>query len=65
MAFKNKHIRIEAFGSTNNPTTGKNLIDKSVLRLARLLGRQIAREESERQYAKATGADPRKGEAAI
>lgn len=65
MAFKNKQVRIEAFGSRNKPTAGKNLIDESVLRLARLLGRQIAREDFERQHAKAMRPLRRKGEAAI
>ncbi|UVO28558.1 hypothetical protein [Bradyrhizobium arachidis] len=62
MAFKNEHTRIEAFGSADKPAAGKNLVDESVLHLARLIGRQIAREEFERRHGKATRPFRRKGE---
>jgi len=64
MAFKNKDVRINAFAPENRRAAGKNLIDESVLRLARLIGRQIAREDYERQRAKVTAPFRRKGEAA-
>ena len=64
MAFKNKDVRIDSFVPENRPAAGKNLIDESVLRLARLIGRQIAREDFERQRAEATAPFRRKCEAA-
>ena len=48
MAFKDKKIRIEAFGPAGKPAAEAGRIDESLLRLARLIGRQMAREDFER-----------------
>jgi hypothetical protein len=65
MVFKSKQLRIKAFGSADEPVVGKNRVDESVLHLARLIGRQIAREEFERQHGKPTRLFRRKREETI
>lgn len=54
MALEDAKTRIEVFGAPAQAAPGSNRIDESVLRLARLIGRQMAREEFDRQRAKAT-----------
>ncbi|PRD40512.1 hypothetical protein C5748_26610 [Phyllobacterium phragmitis] len=54
MALKQNKISIEVFGSSASPETAQNRgnrADEAILILARLIGRQIAREEFERKMA--------------
>jgi len=54
-AARRDKIRIEGFGPTNKVGTAEDALrmsDDAVLRLARLIGRQIAREQFERQRGK-------------
>nr|WP_278500673.1 hypothetical protein [Brucella intermedia] len=54
MAFKRDKLSIEVFGPSAAPEAGRNgasRADEAVLILARLLGRQIAREQFERKLA--------------
>lgn len=55
MALKHDRIRIEAFGPPASPETERSdasRADEAVLILARLIGRQIAREHFERSIAR-------------
>jgi hypothetical protein len=54
MASRDAKIRIEALGPPDKTAAGNSRIDESVLRLARLIGRQMAREDFERLHGKAT-----------
>lgn len=48
MAVKEEKTRIEIFGPTSKPVSSlpeRSQCDESVLRLARLIGRQMAREQ--------------------
>lgn len=54
MALKRDRISIEVFGPSASPEATRNgahRIDEAVLILARLIGRQIAREQFERKIA--------------
>ncbi|RCS22107.1 hypothetical protein DUT91_20385 [Phyllobacterium salinisoli] len=54
MALKQDKISIEVFGSSASPETAQNdgdRADEAILILARLIGRQIAREEFKRKTA--------------
>ncbi|MCX8999949.1 hypothetical protein NOF55_22850 [Rhizobiaceae bacterium BDR2-2] len=54
MALKRDRISIEVFGPSAEPEparSGASRADEAVLILARLIGRQIAREEFERKLA--------------
>jgi hypothetical protein len=54
MPLKRDNISIEVFGPSTAPEAGRNgasRADEAVLILARLLGRQIAREQFERRMA--------------
>lgn len=54
MALKRDRISIEVFGPSAEPETGGNdpaRADAAIRSLARLLGRQIAREQFERKMA--------------
>lgn len=52
MALKRDRISIEVFGPSISPETARNGVgraDEAILILARLIGRQIAREQFERK----------------
>jgi hypothetical protein len=55
MALKRDRISIEVYGPVATPATARNgagRADEAVLTLARLIGRQIARERFERKMAR-------------
>jgi hypothetical protein len=57
MAARREKIGIEVFGSTAEPSptsAGSTRPDEALLRLARLIGRHLAREESERRHGSPT-----------
>ena len=57
MATRDEKIRIEVFAPAGQPLSApadSGKLDESVLRLARLLGRQMAREQFERQQTRVT-----------
>lgn len=57
MAARDEKIRIEVYGPAGKPSQAQAVsprLDEAVLRLARLLGRQIAREQFERDPSKGT-----------
>jgi hypothetical protein len=57
MAARREKIRIEVFGSTAEPSptsAGSTRSDEALLRLARLIGCHLAREEFERRHGSPT-----------
>jgi hypothetical protein len=55
MAARQEKIRIEVFGPTRESAPapdGRTRADEAVLRLARLIGRQMARDDFERRHGK-------------
>lgn len=49
MPARREKLHIEVFPPKGDPAAVESRIDATVLRLARLIGRQMAREEFERQ----------------
>ncbi len=57
MAARQEKIRIEVFGPTTESAStpdGRAHADDTLLRLARLIGRQMARDDFERRHGKRT-----------
>ena len=52
MALEDEKLRIKALGAAGKTAPENSRIDESVMRLARLIGRQMARDEFDRRYGK-------------